>query len=144
MRFEALVLVAFRDKVNFGSVAAVGYIITIAINVLTALIEIIDILRVRPSSRAEGTAVPAYVRGLVIFFTINLGILALGGILAQVGGRSTEGGIFPEPLTLFTVRAFAAFFAAICLERAAADQGPKPDPDVRIRTGWAHIKLFPF
>ena len=58
---------------------------------------------------------PAFVRALVIFFTLNLGILALGGLLAKPGGLSTEGGIFPEPLTLFTVRAFAAFFAAIGL-----------------------------
>jgi hypothetical protein len=113
--FEAAVLVAFRDRVNLGSVAALGYIITIAINVLTALIGLSDLLRLRPSAQAEGMPVPGYVRGLVIFFTINLGILALGGLLAEQGGRSTEGGIFPEPLTLFTVRAFSAFFAAIGL-----------------------------
>jgi hypothetical protein len=113
--FEAAVLIAFRDRVNLGSIVAQSYLITIGINVLMAIVGIIDLLRLRPSIRADGIPVPAYVRGLVIFFTFNLGILALGGLLAGVGGLSTEGRIFPEPLTLFTVRAFAAFFAAIFL-----------------------------
>lgn len=113
--FEAAVLLAFRDKVNLGSVVSFGYVITIGINVLAAVMGIIDLLRLRPSSRVEGTPVPGYVRGLIIFFTLNLSVLALGGLLARAGGLSTEAGIFPEPLTLFTVRAFAAFFSAICL-----------------------------
>lgn len=113
--FEAAVLVAFRDRVNVGSIVAYGYIATIGINVLAAVMGVIDFLRIRPSSKADGTPVPGYVRGLIIFFTLNLSILALGGLLARAGGLSTEAGIFPEPLTLFTVRAFAAFFSAICL-----------------------------
>lgn len=113
--FEAAVLVAFRDRVSVGSIVAIGYMVTIGINVLAAVVGIADWLRLRPSMQAEGTPVPGYVRALIIFFTFNLSVLALGGLRAQAGGLSTEGGIFPEPLTLFTVRAFAAFFAAIGL-----------------------------
>jgi hypothetical protein len=113
--FEAVVMIAFRDKVNLGTVVASGYVAAIAINVLTAIVGVLDVLRLRPSINVEGIPVPTYVRGLTIFFTINLAVLALGGLLASAGGLSTEGGIFPEPLTLFSVRAFAAFFAAICL-----------------------------
>jgi hypothetical protein len=113
--FEADVLLAFRERVNVGSLLAWAYIVTIGINVLAAVMGIIDFLRFRPGSQIEGTPVPGYVRGLIVFFTLNLSILALGGLLAKAGGLSTEGGIFPEPLTLFTVRAFAAFFSAICL-----------------------------
>jgi hypothetical protein len=113
--FEATVLVAFRDKVNLGSIVSFGYVLTIGINVLAALVGIFDLLRLRPGSQVDGVPVPGYVRGLTIFFTLNLSILALGGLLAKAGGLSTEAGIFPEPLTLFTVRAFAAFFSAICL-----------------------------
>lgn len=113
--FEAAVLFAFRDKVNLGSIVSFGYVLTIGINVLTALMGVIDLTRLRPSSQVDGIPVPGYVRGLTIFFTLNLAVLALGGLLAKAGGLSTEAGIFPEPLTLFTVRAFAAFFSAICL-----------------------------
>jgi hypothetical protein len=113
--FEAAVLFTFRDKVSVGSVVAWGYMVTITVNVLTAVSGLIDVLRLRPGTRVEGRPIPGYVRGLIIFFTFNLSILALGGALAKAGGLSTEGGIFPEPLTLFSVRAFAAFFGAICL-----------------------------
>jgi hypothetical protein len=113
--FEAIVMLTFRDKVSLGTVVASGYVLAIGINVLTAIVGILDLLRLRPSIRVEGIPVPGYVRGLTIFFTFNLAILALGGLFAHAGGLSTEGGIFPEPLTLFSVRAFAAFFAAIGL-----------------------------
>ena len=113
--FETTVRLAFRDKVSVGSIVALGYMVTIGVNVLAALSGLIDVLRLRPSIEVDGRPIPGYVRGLIIFFTFNLSILALGVVLAQAGGLSTEGGIFPEPLTLFSVRAFAAFFGAICL-----------------------------
>jgi hypothetical protein len=101
------------------SVVAIGYMVTIGVNVSAALSGIMDVLRSRPSFEVEGMPIPGYVRGLIIFFTFNLSILALGGSLAKAGGLSTEGGIFPEPLMLFSVRAFAAFFGAICLSALA-------------------------
>lgn len=113
--FEAAVPFAFRDRVDLGSIVSFGYVLTIGINVLAALMGILDILRLRPSRQVDGIPLPGYVRGLIIFFTLNLSILALRGFLAKAGGLSTEAGLFPEPLTLFTVRAFAAFFSAICL-----------------------------
>lgn len=113
--FEAGVMLAFRDKVNVGSIVAYSYVAAIAINVLTAVVGFIEVLRLRPGTRVDGAPIPTYVRALTAFFTVNLSILALGGLRAAAGGLSTEGGIFPEPLTLFSVRAFAAFFAAICL-----------------------------
>ena len=113
--FEAAVLFAFRDKVSVGSIVAFGYMLTIGVSILAALSGFIDLLRLRPGIEVDGRLIPGYVRGLIIFFTFNLSILALGGVLARAGGLSTEAGIFPEPLTLFSVRAFAAFFGAICL-----------------------------
>ena len=113
--FETAVLFTFRDKISLGSTLAISYMVTVGINVLAALSGFLDLLRFRPGIEVDGRPIPGYVRGLIIFFTFNLSILALGGVLAKAGGLSTEGGIFPEPLTLFSVRAFAAFFGAICL-----------------------------
>jgi hypothetical protein len=112
---EAAVLFAFRDRVSLGSIVAWSYMLTIGVNVLAALSGLLDVLRLRPGTEVEGRPIPGYLRGLLIFFTFNLSVLAVGGALAKAGGLSTEGGIFPEPLTLFSVRAFAAFFGAICL-----------------------------
>src|SRR6266498_3973259 len=58
--FEAAVFIAFRSKVNLGSVVAFGYLATISINVLTAIVGVIDVLRLRPSARVDGAPVPAY------------------------------------------------------------------------------------
>jgi hypothetical protein len=113
--FEAAVMFAFRDRVSVGSIVALGYVAAISINVVMAVVGFIDLWRLRPGTQVDDAPIPAYVRVLTLFFTINVGILALGGLLATAGGLSTEGGIFPEPLTLFSVRAFAAFFAAFCL-----------------------------
>jgi hypothetical protein len=113
--FDAAVMLAFRDKVNLESIVALGYVAAVGVNVLAAVIGTIDVLRLRPNVRVDGTPVPGYVRGLMIVFTIVLSTVAAGGLFARAGGLSTEGGLFPEPVTLFTVRAFAAFFAAVCL-----------------------------
>ena len=112
---ETAVLFTFRDKISLGSIVALSYMVTIGVNVLAALSGFIDIVQLRPSIQVDGRPIPGYLRGLILFFTFNLSILALAGALARPGGLSTEGGIFPEPLTLFSVRAFAAFFGAICL-----------------------------
>jgi hypothetical protein len=113
--FDAAVMLAFRDRVNLESIVALGYVAAVGINVLTALVGVIDVVRLRPGIRTDGTPIPGYVRGLIIVFTIGLSVLVIGGLFARAGGLSTEGGLFPEPVTLFTVRAFAAFFAAVCL-----------------------------
>ncbi|RPJ23559.1 MAG: hypothetical protein EHM33_20550 [Chloroflexi bacterium] len=113
--FDAAVMLAFRDRVNLASIVALGYVAAVGLNVLTAVFGLIDVLRLHPNLSGEGMPVPGYVRSLTIFFAIGLSVVAAGGLLARAGGLSTEAGIFPEPLTLFSVRAFAAFFAALCL-----------------------------
>lgn len=113
--FDAAVMLAFRDRVSLESPVALGYVAAVGINVVTAFVGILDVLRMRPSLHGSGAPVSGSVRGAVLFFVVVLGLVAAGGMLARAGGLSTEGGIFPEPLTLFSVRAFAAFFAALCL-----------------------------
>jgi hypothetical protein len=113
--FDAAVMLAFRERVNLESPVALGYVAAVGINVVTAVVGILDVLRIRPSLRGSGAPVSGSARGAILFFAMALGLVAAGGLLARAGGLSTEGGIFPEPLTLFSVRAFAAFFAALCL-----------------------------
>lgn len=113
--FDAAVMLAFRDKVNLASPVALGYVAAVGINVVAAVVGLLDVLRLRPSLTGSGTPLPGPARGLIILFALGLSVVAAGGLLARAGGLSTEGGLFPEPLTLFSVRAFAAFFAALCL-----------------------------
>jgi len=138
--FDATVMLAFRDKVNLESIVALGYVATVGINVLAAVIGIMDVLRLRPNIRTDGTPIPGYVRGLMIVFTIVLSTVAVGGLFARAGGLSTEGGLFPEPVTLFTVRAFAAFFAAICLSALPLIWARNLTP--MFSYGWAGLILI--
>lgn len=112
---ELLVLFLFRDLLILNVPMAWPYILTLGLTVVTAIVGIVIWWRERPSLAAEGLAVPLWIRPIIIFFVVFVGLLALLGGRAQPGGLSTEGGIFPQPLTLFTVRAFAAFYAALAL-----------------------------
>ncbi|HET7087285.1 MAG TPA: hypothetical protein VFL17_01410 [Anaerolineae bacterium] len=112
---ETTVLITFSDRVILNVPLAWPYIGTLLLTILAGLLGVIDWLRLRPPLTPEGAPVSRTARGLIVFFVVFVGALAIGGTQAQPGGLSTEGGIFPEKLTLFTVRAFAAFYAALSL-----------------------------
>ena len=42
-----------------------------------------------------------------------VGVLAVYGLFAQVGAIGTNGGIFPEVMSLFTLRSFAVFYLSL-------------------------------
>jgi hypothetical protein len=52
-------------------------------------------------------------RRLAYTFIVIVGLIAVGGFIAGPNGATAHGGIFPEPLSAFTMRAFAAFFTAL-------------------------------
>ena len=112
---ETTVLITFSDKVILNVPLAWPYFGVLLLTVLAGLLGVIDGLRLRLRLTPEGAPVSRTARGLIVFFVVFVGALAVGGTLAQPWGVSTEGGIFPEKLTLFTVRAFAAFYAALSL-----------------------------
>jgi hypothetical protein len=70
----------------------------------------------RPAAPPLGAPIKTWVRAAMTFFVIVVTVLAIGGLQARQGGLSTEGAVFPEPLTLFTVRAFAVFFGSLVIE----------------------------
>lgn len=112
---ETIVLIVFRSKLSLNSWISWVYLAALLLGVLCALIGIIEFFIKRLASPSHGAPIQPWVRGGMIFFMIVVGILALGGLQAKTGGLSTEGGIFPEKLTLFTVRAFAVFFGSLVL-----------------------------
>jgi hypothetical protein len=112
---EMAVLIAFRAKLKLGHPIAWLYLATLMINVITALVGIFDWLRNRPSREPFGLAANRSGRGSVIAFIIFVGFLAAYGLFVQVGAPGTNGGIFPEVMSLFTLRAFAAFYLSLTL-----------------------------
>lgn len=115
---ETLVLFAFRDKLLTNGLPAWLYLFALGVNLIAAAAGIIDVLRLRPHIQVEGVAVPLLLRLMVIAFVPFAGLIAFGASIAQPGGSATQGGFFPDQMTLFTVRAFGAFYAAVALGAA--------------------------
>src|SRR5688572_18182711 len=112
---DTAVFISFWDKVNLGSVSATGYALALIVGLVTALVGITEAITRRPTVRPIGAPVETWVRTGMISFLIVTGILTLGGLLAKQGGLSTEGVLFPEKITVFTVRVFAVFFGALLI-----------------------------
>ncbi len=112
---DTAIFVTFWDKVTLNSVSATGYALALLVGLVTALVGIAEALTRRPAVTSIGAPVATWVRTGMIFFLIVSGILTIGGLLAGQGGLSTEGALFPEKITLFTVRVFAVFLGALVI-----------------------------
>jgi hypothetical protein len=113
--FETGVVMAFRGKLQLGHPIAWLYLAALAVNVLTAIAGIFDWLRIRPAREPFGQPTNKFQRGAAIAFVLFVGFLAGYGSFAPVGAPGTNGGIFPEVMSPFTLRSFAMFYLAITL-----------------------------
>jgi hypothetical protein len=114
---EMLVLYLFRDKLKLEHPIAWLYFITLLVNVITALIGIFELLRNRPvpdSTNSISTTTSFQYTALILFI-IFVGFLGLYGSTAQLGAPGTNGGIFPEVMSLFTLRSFGVFYFCIAM-----------------------------
>lgn len=112
---QTAVLLLFRDRLILDVPLAWPYILTLVMTGLTAVLGVAEWARRRPAVEPEGQPVPAWVRGLAVLFVLFVGFLALYGAFSGQSGYGTDGSIFPEPLSLFTLRAFAAFYASLAI-----------------------------
>jgi hypothetical protein len=112
---ELIVLFIFRDKLKLEHPIAWLYFITLIINTLAACIGVFDYLRIRPSNSFSG---PIFTNSQSLFavaFVIFVGGLGLYGLMAQIGAPGTNAGIFPEVMSLFTLRSFGVFYFTLAL-----------------------------
>ena len=112
---ELLVLIQFREKVQLVHPIAWLYIATLLVNALAAVVGILDLIRIRPTiDQSAKRANTWQVMGLVGFI-LFVSFLGVYGITAQIGDAGTSGGIFPEAMSLFTLRSFGAFYLSLAL-----------------------------
>lgn len=112
---ELLVLFNFRDRLVLAHPVAWLYLVTVSLSALAALIGFLDWLRIRPSLAVSG---PQFSRGqyaATVAFILFVGFLGVYGLTAPVGAPGTNGGIFPEIMSPFTLRSFGMFYLAIAL-----------------------------
>jgi hypothetical protein len=110
---EGVVIFLFREKLLLGSLLAAMYMLTLGSNVWVAILLTKEWIQTRPALSTEGHSVPTWVRGLMIVFILFVGFLALYGWVSGAEGRGADASIFPEPLSMFSLRAFASFYAAL-------------------------------
>jgi len=114
---ELAVVLAFRDKLRLDHPIAWLYLLALAVNALAALWGAADWLRRRPTREATGGVTPI-LRGLLLAFVLFVGFLGVYGLVAQPGWPATNGGIFPEVLSPFSLRSFGAFYLSLALATA--------------------------
>jgi hypothetical protein len=110
---ETGVLIAFRDKLVLAHPVAWLYVAMIAIMLLNSVVGIVDWLRLRPASAPVGQHAGTITIVLAWVFFIFVCFLGLYGLFVPMGGVGTSGGIFPEVMSAFTLRAFGAFYLSL-------------------------------
>ena len=113
--FELVVLYLFRDKLVLQHPVAWLYTITLAVNGIAALVGIADVLRIRPAADPSMEKTNGFQMTGLVLFIVFVGFLGYYGLSAQIGDVGTNGGIFPEVMSLFTLRSFGAFYLSIAL-----------------------------
>jgi hypothetical protein len=112
---ELLVLFNFRDKLVLVHPIAWLYLVTLIVNTFTAVVSFSDWLRVRPSlaTSTREFSISQYVA--TVAFVLFVGFLGIYGLTAKSGAPGTQGGIFPEVMSLFTLRSFGMFYLTLAL-----------------------------
>jgi hypothetical protein len=112
---ELGVLIAFRANLVLGHPIAWLYFVTLLVNVLAAGIGVVDWMRTRPSSEPSGPQVVWWQRAAVLVFVLLVGFLGAYDSTNQLGDPGTNADIFPELLSLFTLRSFGLFYLSLAL-----------------------------
>ena len=107
-----------RDLLRTGEVLTWPYLAALGLSLVGGLVALADARRwLGPDRRPDGLQLTPLVRGVIVFFVVFVSLLAL--VAAVAPRRATDGSIFPEPLSLFSLRAFGAFYLALALAVAA-------------------------
>lgn len=115
---ESIVVLAFRDKLVLGHPIAWLYLLTVVLNALAALLGAYEWLQLRPAHETFGPQAKPFHYFLISAFVAIVAGLAVYGLYAKIGDVGTNGGVFPEVMSLFTLRAFAMFYLSLCTSAA--------------------------
>lgn len=116
---ELLVVIAFRAALDLTALLAIPYLLALAASLIAAAFGMLELRKGTDVIVSEEEPLPTLDRRLLLGLLVFVAALAVGGFLAGEGGLSMTGQVFSEPLTLFSVRAFAAFYLALAVGIAA-------------------------
>jgi hypothetical protein len=115
------IVVLFVDKPAFqvDALLALPYVLSLALTLASGGFGLLELAH--RASRGEAIhgvelePVGAGVRTALLLLAALLGLLAVAATLAGTVSAATSGKVFPEPVTLFTVRAFGALNLSLAL-----------------------------
>jgi hypothetical protein len=111
---EVAVLIWFRDLIRFSGVLTWPYLICLGLALAAAAAGVADLLRRRPQvAGRDDPPAPRTIRALGLVFVILVGFLAYKGLTDPEAAQTRN--VFPEPMSAFTIRAFAVFYGAIAV-----------------------------
>ncbi len=108
---EAMVLVVHFAKLKLNAPLAWPYIGMLGFAILTSLFLLLDWLRQRPTLANDDKPAASWVRSISVSFVVFvffLSAVAFSGYWVGLNGV-----IFPEPLSLFTLQSFGAFYFSL-------------------------------
>jgi hypothetical protein len=131
---ELGVLVWFRDSLRMDVALSWPYVGTLALGLASAISGIADLIRLRPKLPRDAPVLK-WVRALWFLFEAFVSFLVVVAVSKSEGvpGR----GVFPEPLSAFTVRAFGAFYLSLVIAGIPLFWARSVAPIVAIFTGGA-------
>ena len=112
---QCAVLFVFRSKLALAHPLAWLYFITLCLTATAALVGIADWLRLRPARARFGIEPKPVHRFLATAFVVAVGGLGVYGLSVTMGGPGTNGGVFPELMSPFTLRSFGAFYLSLAI-----------------------------
>ena len=124
---EVVVLVWFRDKLRTDVLLAAPYLVMLGVGLLAALRGASELAARQPFPPAgEGAEAGRGLRNAVAAFVAFVGFLGVFGLFATGFGASQR--VFPEPLSPFTLRAFAVFYLALAVGALTLLRGRAREP----------------
>jgi hypothetical protein len=112
---ETVIVLAFSDKLQLGHPIAWLYLLTLLVNVVAVIVGLIEWRRVRPALPLGTAPLSRVLRGFAVVFVVIVAFLGAYGLLARIGDPGTNAQIFPEVMSLFTLKSFGAFYLSLAL-----------------------------
>jgi hypothetical protein len=138
---ELLVVAQHLDAITLRAPLALPYILALVIAILATLAVVSDAAHRVAKFEDEGAPVPVLVRLLMALFVVF--VLYLAKVALSGSSAGLYGSIFPEPMLLFTLQAFGAFYFSLAASVLAVITARRLTPiTVHVQGGIVLIVLI--
>jgi len=110
---QTLVLILFREKLLLSGLVSWLYIVTLAVNLIAAIIGLAEWFNQKPKIKPEGPPLVTWVK-ISLYIALTFVIITTAAMLLNPT-PIINGEIMPEKVSMFTITSFAMFYLSIFL-----------------------------